>query len=423
MRSIVATGTLLLQLLAADGVEGAKVSDLGHAHRAYRRECPVEPQIIALRWEPETGKYKRIAWNRSDDGHRKLQEERTTGIRGKMKATKQDVKVFSAVDSVIRRGLSVADVIDNEDEPLPVDNTELDHAVLFRSCSCHDVSTVYCPLEVDHCAEIRHYNETRHGPSPLVCLDKKERMDEFAETTFLIVFLWMSILLSFIVVTQWGRNCVHCLVAQCVPGYNKFLAWFLLRTNRELAREMLHQHVYSRRHMTMERLQQVSPELAFELMQGQTSVMNQTVHPMTMKHQSAKPTALALKTRTFTSDTSVKNDVSDAHEEEVQGKEFDHDCAICFQPVEDGELVGDLTCKHLFHADCLKTWLQRRNACPLCNANEIAAPRFNVTGTPKPSEETDSMTNSRAMNERSTEDPTRSEDSITDGNNNASEGE
>jgi hypothetical protein len=42
-------------------------------------------------------------------------------------------------------------------------------------------------------------------------------------------------------------------------------------------------------------------------------------------------------------------------------------CAICFAPLEVGDRIGDLRCKHEFHVDCLKTWMQRKNACPLCN--------------------------------------------------------
>jgi hypothetical protein len=42
-------------------------------------------------------------------------------------------------------------------------------------------------------------------------------------------------------------------------------------------------------------------------------------------------------------------------------------CTICFVPLEDGDIVGNLACQHVFHKDCLKLWLKRKNACPLCN--------------------------------------------------------
>jgi hypothetical protein len=50
-------------------------------------------------------------------------------------------------------------------------------------------------------------------------------------------------------------------------------------------------------------------------------------------------------------------------------------CTICLGVVEDGERVGELTCNHIFHADCLKDWLRRRNVCPLCQTQNVATRR------------------------------------------------
>jgi hypothetical protein len=44
--------------------------------------------------------------------------------------------------------------------------------------------------------------------------------------------------------------------------------------------------------------------------------------------------------------------------------------------LEDGDRVGALPCFHQFHVDCLKEWLRRRNACPLCQATEVATPQY-----------------------------------------------
>lgn len=42
-------------------------------------------------------------------------------------------------------------------------------------------------------------------------------------------------------------------------------------------------------------------------------------------------------------------------------------CTICLGALQDGMRVGSLSCHHDFHVDCLKTWLKRKNHCPLCN--------------------------------------------------------
>jgi hypothetical protein len=44
------------------------------------------------------------------------------------------------------------------------------------------------------------------------------------------------------------------------------------------------------------------------------------------------------------------------------------ECAICLNAFDKGEMLITLPCdnKHSFHASCIRQWLQRQNACPLC---------------------------------------------------------
>jgi hypothetical protein len=45
-----------------------------------------------------------------------------------------------------------------------------------------------------------------------------------------------------------------------------------------------------------------------------------------------------------------------------------HCCAICIVDLEDGDRIGDLPCRHLYHVSCLKRWIGHRNSCPLCSS-------------------------------------------------------
>ena len=66
--------------------------------------------------------------------------------------------------------------------------------------------------------------------------------------------------------------------------------------------------------------------------------------------------------------------------------ELDFTCTICIMEVEDGEKVGALSCHHIFHVQCLKEWIKRKNACPLCQEPDIASPRpGNPEASPPPS--------------------------------------
>ncbi|KAH7447113.1 hypothetical protein KP509_01G091800 [Ceratopteris richardii] len=46
------------------------------------------------------------------------------------------------------------------------------------------------------------------------------------------------------------------------------------------------------------------------------------------------------------------------------------ECAVCLSPFQEKESVKVLpTCRHLFHVNCIDTWLQSHANCPLCREN------------------------------------------------------
>ena len=57
------------------------------------------------------------------------------------------------------------------------------------------------------------------------------------------------------------------------------------------------------------------------------------------------------------------------------GDDDTFECTICLTEIEDGEQVGVLPCTHIYHVDCLRQWISRKNSCPLCQVTEIASPR------------------------------------------------
>lgn len=41
-------------------------------------------------------------------------------------------------------------------------------------------------------------------------------------------------------------------------------------------------------------------------------------------------------------------------------------CPICLVDFNEGDINGKLPCKHTFHEECIKTWFQDNNSCPIC---------------------------------------------------------
>ncbi|KAL6610603.1 hypothetical protein ACP70R_040572 [Stipagrostis hirtigluma subsp. patula] len=46
--------------------------------------------------------------------------------------------------------------------------------------------------------------------------------------------------------------------------------------------------------------------------------------------------------------------------------EMDRKCSICQEEFEASEETGKLNCGHSYHVHCIKQWLSRKNACPVC---------------------------------------------------------
>lgn len=50
-------------------------------------------------------------------------------------------------------------------------------------------------------------------------------------------------------------------------------------------------------------------------------------------------------------------------------------CAVCHEIYAVSDSVIKLPCRHLYHADCLKTWLQTNSTCPMCRHQLPSATR------------------------------------------------
>merc|ERR1712098_47815 len=50
----------------------------------------------------------------------------------------------------------------------------------------------------------------------------------------------------------------------------------------------------------------------------------------------------------------------------------DERCCICLGDFEKGESVRVLDCDHLFHKECVDTWLRQNRRCPLCKQSAVA---------------------------------------------------
>ena len=43
-----------------------------------------------------------------------------------------------------------------------------------------------------------------------------------------------------------------------------------------------------------------------------------------------------------------------------------NECVVCLSAFEAGDSITTLPCAHIFHTDCIKSWLESNNCCPIC---------------------------------------------------------
>ena len=75
----------------------------------------------------------------------------------------------------------------------------------------------------------------------------------------------------------------------------------------------------------------------------------------------------SLKTKRY--DSRVEDEITRSDHDCQLHHDEDHDeckeseesmCTICLLSVEDGERIADLSCGHLYHADCLAEWILKK---------------------------------------------------------------
>jgi hypothetical protein len=182
--------------------------------------------------------------------------------------------------------------------------------------------------------------------------------------------MWFAVLATCLVLTVSGRNVLDLILSQLFPCcWNDWVVRCILRRNPDRARLLIRR--FHRRHQ--ERMEQRLRDLRVEVQPTPQQAVR-----------------LGLKTRVFdaSKDTSFDKEVLETEGDPDDEALVDHLCSICFGLIQDGERVGNLPCSHLFHVDCLKSWLARRNVCPLCLQANVAVPLHAEEGVDAPSDMT-----------------------------------
>jgi len=58
----------------------------------------------------------------------------------------------------------------------------------------------------------------------------------------------------------------------------------------------------------------------------------------------------------------IANELINVNNLEEENKE----CAICLEVFQKGNKIISLPCAHIYHNNCIKEWLLKKNFCPIC---------------------------------------------------------
>jgi hypothetical protein len=284
---------------------------------AYLHECRLPEAIIELQHNPVTGSF--------------ILESSTTNMTNNT------------------RRLSIEELGENKE------------TTRARSCDClsnYGVEPFYCPAQF-------HYCGTTPSSASFGCFNKSPYQDIGSNVLF-VASACLCAVFAWVLLSEPGKHVRNCVISQLAPQWNDLIVSNLLRQHPERALHMMRLHL---RHQTRDSQQEwiLDANAVRRLMMDLDSPWLMNNKP----EDGIRPVALKLKTCIYQSEEKKLATIHNGDEEDS----FD-DCAICYQDLVDGDRIGALVCGHKFHAACLKEWCARRNACPLCNCNEIASPQY-----------------------------------------------
>jgi Ring finger domain len=292
----------------------------------------------------------------------------------------------------------------------------------FRICDCTYVplhTDYYCPMPAtDYCRFPRprpYYQQSSLSSTTPICLRRPSRLQEFAMSVWPVLLITFLAMLVCSVCSRSGQRSICLIVAMCLPCLQTVYANYLLRYRPRQASLMIRRWIRRRGIRFTERYN--------EIMNGEggdgsddengrddsprrrrrnnavTAVEETLLRDSIAYHRNGRPHMLRLATRIFRErDRSTMMMMQQQQQQqqlhhtessdEVQSigaaavgvqdttrgdddldRENDADldgCMICFGPLCDGDRVGSLQCKHVFHVHCLKTWYARSRRSNRC---------------------------------------------------------
>ncbi len=245
---------------------------------------------------------------------------------------------------------AVIAVIKNESAYVlaPPDMQRNNETVLVRACDCISTIEAYCSEATTFC---QVSTNTANSDIHVICIEEQQSF-----LRYLFAFLFFSVCLIFITCMRSPKGhtilrfCRRCMLRCCKTRHDRVLDNDLRSLEQDYVRRQ-------NAAMIQRRAQRLQQHRSYDPW-GDTEI------PLALQVIRVSRIATSTTTRQVSALLRTKR---------YEATEVDYVCPVCLIEIEDGDRVGDLTCGHAYHVDCLKAWLKRKNICPLCKLEGLAA--------------------------------------------------
>eukprot|EP00581_Thalassiosira_minuscula_P004677 CAMPEP_0183746052 /NCGR_PEP_ID=MMETSP0737-20130205/66554_1 /TAXON_ID=385413 /ORGANISM="Thalassiosira miniscula, Strain CCMP1093" /LENGTH=437 /DNA_ID=CAMNT_0025981731 /DNA_START=411 /DNA_END=1724 /DNA_ORIENTATION=+ len=228
-----------------------------------------------------------------------------------------------------------------------------------RECICaagilpDEGDVFYCPLPTEYCS----ISKSRQGGYSVQCIKELDWKVGFARRVWFYLCFALLILILYPIITRPGQHAVRYLLSKCFPRINVWIVEKLLQTemetNNRIREELEHADRAKRRTEGWLSEYRIKTKLySREDVEAESNGNNNVT------------TADEINPCGELSDDA--GDETTREEIIIHSNDDPHMCTICFLAVESGERIADLSCGHLYHAECLSEWILKKNSCPLC---------------------------------------------------------
>lgn len=245
-----------------------------------------------------------------------------------------------------------------------------------RKCWCANVEKNIYPDQVYYCVEPYLFCAIPEwwagGDITPGCVTRTRR-ERFVRGAWPVILVWAAAMLTCVCCTKAGHQVYDYVLGKMFTGWNEWVANRIIRRDPSRANRLIREH-YRTRRLWLERRQfevlltgrrrgaPVGPDMDMNVVEEQDG--STSVHE------------LVLKTRIFKSEEmSRPSPVDQGARDDSEFGDDDNTCTICIGSIVDGHRIGELACEHVFHVECIKSWLRIRNICPLCQMPNAATPR------------------------------------------------